>query len=86
MRADFLELFDLFVAELHVLVFGEFVAFDHCIAIDDDAFLLTDVLLSQARAAILVQQIERDAVAGLSRRVQLHGNGNESEGDGQGSD
>ncbi len=78
MGADLLERLDLLGREAHVLVLGELVALDHLVALDDHAFLLTHVLLAQARAVGLVQQIEGDGVGRLRRRKQLHRDGDQA--------
>src|SRR6185295_3027857 len=80
-RAGLFERLDLFRRELHVLVLGELVALDHLVALDDRAVLDADVLLLEARAALLVQHVEGDRVLGLGRGVQLHRNGDQSERD-----
>src|SRR5690606_32525654 len=77
---------DLLVGELHVLVLGELVALHHLVALDHLAVLLADVLLLQARATTLVQQVEGNGVGCLGGGVQLDRNGHQAEGDGQGTD
>ena len=79
--AGLFERLDLLRRELHVLVLGELVALDHFVALDDRAVLDADVLLPQARAAVLVQHVEGNRVLGLRRRVQLHGDSDQSERD-----
>src|ERR1700730_7186677 len=85
MGAGLLEGLDLIRGEGHVLILGELVTLHHVVTLDDGAVLRADVLLFEPRSASLVQEIERDCVAGLGRRVELHGNCDESEGDCQGS-
>src|SRR6202049_5114060 len=79
-RADFFQCLDLLGRELHVLILGELVALHHLLAFHDHAFLLAYVLLLQARAVGLVQQVEGDGVRRLSRGVELHRYGDQPEG------
>jgi len=57
--AALLERFELLVGE-HVLALLELVALDHVAALDFLAVLRAGVLLLQARAILLVEQVERD--------------------------
>ena len=77
--AGFLQSFQLLGREHHVLVLGELVAFDHVFARDRDLFLDAEILLAQARAARLVQQVERDGAARLGRRKELDRNRHQPE-------
>ncbi len=79
MGPDLLECLDLLGRELHVLILGELVALHHVVALDDGAVLEADVLLPEPRPASLVQEVEGDGGAGLSRGIELHRNGNQSE-------
>src|SRR5690606_16955962 len=45
-----------------------------------------DVLLLQSGATILVDPVEADRGGRVARRVQLHRDGDQAEGDGRGSD
>ena len=74
-----LERLQLLGSEHHILVFGEFVALDHLGALDEFAVRHRDVLLLDARAVLLSQQIERDAFRGDGGGVQLDGYGHEAE-------
>src|SRR5581483_9399218 len=62
---------------------GKLITFHHVVALDEGAFLLTHILLFEARAAALVQQVEGNRIRGGRRGVELHRDGNQSEGDGQ---
>src|ERR1700693_400146 len=70
-------------AEHHVLVFGELIALDHFRAFDDFSVVDGNVLLLYPGAILLAQQIEGEALRGDRRRVELDGDGDQSEGDGQ---
>src|SRR6202171_1773321 len=78
-RADLLHRLQLLGTEHHVLVLGEFIAFDHVLARDRDLLLDAEVLLLQARPAALVQQVERDRAARLGGRIELHRNRHQPE-------
>jgi hypothetical protein len=58
--------------EHDVLVLGEFIALDHLIARDRDVFPHAEVLLPQARAAVLVQQVEGNGALRFRGGVELH--------------
>src|SRR5690606_5239188 len=76
-----LQRLQLLVRERDVLPPGELVALHHVLALDLLAVLRADVLLPQARAALLVQPVEGHGRRGLRGRVQLDRDGDEPEGD-----
>src|SRR6185312_14135771 len=82
-RARLLQGLDLLRLEGDVLVLGELVTLHHLVALHDGAILEAHVLLPEARAAALVQQIEGDRVPRLGRAIELDGYRDESERDGQ---
>ena len=78
-RPGLLERLDLLGREGHVLVLGELVALHHVVALDDRAVLHTNVLLLEARAAGLVQQIEGEADWRIASPIELHRDGDQPE-------
>src|SRR5713101_2066009 len=72
--------------EEHVLALGELVALGHVVPLDDLVVLGTDVLLLEAGAALLVQQVEAPRGGRLARGKEGDGDRDEPEGDGGGGD
>jgi hypothetical protein len=80
MRRGGFERFELVGLEQHVLALRELVAFDDFLARHDFAAARVDELLLQSRAVFLVHLVEMDLAGGLARGIELHRNGDQSEG------
>src|SRR5207253_2614357 len=80
-----LQRLELVVGDAHVLVLGELVALHEAAPLDRLVARRTERLLLDARAALGVQQVERD-VAARRRRVELDRDGHEPERDRSGAE
>ena len=76
---EFFQRFDFLITEHHVLVFGEFIAFDHLRALDEFSVIDCNVLLLHSRAVFLTQQIKGNSFGGDGGGIELHGNGDQPE-------
>ena len=72
-------------SEQDELAFGELVSLNHVLPGHDLAGFGSDVLLLEARAVLLGDEVERNLLGGLRRRVELYRDGNEPKAYGSGA-
>ena len=81
--ASLLQCLQLLGCEHHILVLCEFVALDDLLPGDHSLLVQANILLLQAGAVLRMQEMEAQPLGADGRRVELHRDRNQAEGDGE---